>query len=225
MMIDLFISHASEDKDSVARPLATALRHRGWLVWFDEFELKLGDSLRRSIDQGLAEAKFGLVILSPSFFSKGWPQRELDGLVAREVAGPNTKVVLPVWHRVDHADVLRYSPPLADRLAAITTADGGIDRIVDQIEDVLGSRPVRVGTDLYIRDKSIVSYGRGITSPPSQKPNRQRAKERRRRASERANAAAGEPAQPRILSEELRIGRSDPCWCGSGKKFQRCHGS
>lgn len=53
MDYDLFISHASEDKDHVARPLAKHLQDLGLRVWLDEFELTLGDSLRRKIDHGL----------------------------------------------------------------------------------------------------------------------------------------------------------------------------
>lgn len=64
---DLFISHASEDKEKIARPLAEALRKEGFKVWYDEFTLKIGDSLRRSIDYGLANSRYGLVILSPNF--------------------------------------------------------------------------------------------------------------------------------------------------------------
>jgi WD40 repeat protein len=143
MTPDLFISHASEDKDAVTRPLAQALRSRGWSVWFDEFELTLGDSLRRKIDDGLAEARFGLVVLSPNFFAKEWPQRELDGLTARETAG-SEKVILPVWHEVDNEYVARYSPTLADKLAVRSTA--GIPAIVDQIERVLGTPGLRAPT-------------------------------------------------------------------------------
>jgi len=69
---DVFICHASEDKDAIARPLAEALRERGHVVWFDEFELEIGDSLRQEIDRGLARSRFGVVILSPSFFEKKW---------------------------------------------------------------------------------------------------------------------------------------------------------
>lgn len=118
---DLFISHASEDKASVARPLAAILSKQGLRVWFDELSLTLGDSLRRKIDQGLAESRFGLVVLSKAFFSKEWPKRELDGLVAREIG--EFKVILPVWHGVTHADVCQFSPTLADKLAA-NTGDG-----------------------------------------------------------------------------------------------------
>ncbi|HUF99820.1 MAG TPA: DUF1883 domain-containing protein, partial [Ilumatobacter sp.] len=80
---DVFISHASEDKDAVARPLAVALQAAGVSVWFDEFTLRIGDSLRRNIDHGIAKSRFGLVVLSNAFFAKGWPQYELDGLVTR----------------------------------------------------------------------------------------------------------------------------------------------
>lgn len=117
---DAFISHASEDKDEVARPLAEALKELGFWVWYDEFTLEVGDSLRQSIDKGLINSRFGIVILSPSFFAKQWPQYEMNGLVAREIEG--TKVILPVWHQVDKKDVLRYSPPLADKLALSTSS-------------------------------------------------------------------------------------------------------
>ena len=80
---DVFISHASEDKDAVVRPLAHALSDGGLRVWYDEFELRIGDSLRRKIDLGLAKSRFGVVVFSRSFFGKGWTNYELDGLVTR----------------------------------------------------------------------------------------------------------------------------------------------
>lgn len=116
---DVFISHASEDKDAFVRPFARALREAGLRVWYDEFTLSLGDSLRRSIDRGLARSRFGIVVLSPSFFAKDWPQRELDGLVGLEVEG--RKVILPLWHNIDLAGVRGYSPTLADRVAGLTS--------------------------------------------------------------------------------------------------------
>lgn len=123
---DVFICHASEDKDDVARPLAEALRDAGLSVWYDEFTLRVGDSLRRSIDSGLAESRYGVVILSPSFFEKEWPQKELDGLAAREVNG--VKVILPVWHELTREEVVSHSPMLADRVAANTRR--GLERVV-----------------------------------------------------------------------------------------------
>ena len=95
---DVFISHATEDKDAVARPLAISLVSRGLRVWYDEFELRIGASLRRNIDLGLARSRFGVVVISPSFFAKNWPQYELDGLVTREMNGE--QVILPLWHEI-----------------------------------------------------------------------------------------------------------------------------
>jgi hypothetical protein len=111
----LFISHASEDKRDFVAPLATALTAFGVDVRYDEYELKLGDSLNRSIDAGLARSDFGLVILSKSFFTKNWPERELSGLVSREMTGQ--KVILPIWHQIAFQDVVGYSPSLADKFA------------------------------------------------------------------------------------------------------------
>lgn len=95
---DVFIAHASEDKDDVVCELAQALQQADLRVWYDEFELKTGDSLHRKIDKGLANSRFGVIVLSRSFFSKGWTNYELDGLVTRAVTGE--QVLLPVWHNV-----------------------------------------------------------------------------------------------------------------------------
>jgi hypothetical protein len=134
---DLFVSHASEDKDGIARPLAQALAARGVTVWFDEAVLELGDSLRRKIDEGLTQCKYGVVILSPRFFAKEWPQWELDGLVARETAS-GEKAILPIWHQIDRDAVTRHSPLLAGRLAA--RSSDGIEAIVEKIMAVLKRR-------------------------------------------------------------------------------------
>lgn len=133
MVWDIFISHASEDKDAVARPLADKLIQHGLNVWYDEYTLTLGDSLRRSIDKGLAGSRYGLVILSPHFFEKEWTQKELDGLVAREDG--SEKRILPVWHNVTRKDVVSFSPPLADKLGVSTTK--GLEHVVREIIRVL----------------------------------------------------------------------------------------
>lgn len=116
---DVFISHASEDKESFVRPLAEALESFGVKVWYDEFTLSLGDSLSRSIDLGLSRSRFGVVVLSSSFFAKGWAEYELRGLVANEL--DRAKVILPLWYKVTRREVLSYSPPLADKFAIMAT--------------------------------------------------------------------------------------------------------
>lgn len=122
MLYDAFICHASEDKASFVRPLAKMLSKHHLTIWYDEFSLNVGDSLRQAIDQGLAESRFGIVVLSPAFFRKGWPQRELDGLVARQVS-EDRRLILPIWHNITQAELLRVSPPLAG-VVAINSADG-----------------------------------------------------------------------------------------------------
>jgi formylglycine-generating enzyme required for sulfatase activity len=138
---DVFISHASEDKEDVASPLAEALRREGLRVWYDEFTLRVGDSLLHSIDHGLANSRYGIVILSPHFFAKQWTQKELAGLAAREVSGE--KVILPVWHNITAEQVREYSPTLADRVAV--SSDRGLEHVVGELLRVIRptSEPVR----------------------------------------------------------------------------------
>jgi hypothetical protein len=119
---DVFICHASEDKDELVRPLAAALKAEHIDVWYDEFSLKVGDSLRQSIDRGLAGARYGIVILSPAFFQKPWTQWELNGLVARMMQ-ERRRLILPVWHRVGLSEVMEASPSLAD-IRALHSKDG-----------------------------------------------------------------------------------------------------
>ena len=112
---DAFISHASEDKQEFVKPLAEKLSGLGLKIWYDEFELKVGDSLRGSIDRGLVNSKYGIVVLSKYFFLKNWPQYELNGLTAREI--DSRKVILPIWYGIIKRDILKYSPSLADKIA------------------------------------------------------------------------------------------------------------
>lgn len=133
---DVFISHASEDKDDVVRPLAAALKGHGLEVWYDEYELKIGDSLRRKIDSGLAKSKFGIVVLSKPFLSKGWTNYELDGLVTKSVT--QEQVLLPIWHNISKKEVIDYSPSLADKLAR-NTAMHTVDEIAEEIAEVINA--------------------------------------------------------------------------------------
>jgi hypothetical protein len=131
---DVFISHASEDKDEVVRPLALALKSEGLSVWYDEFELKIGDSLRRKIDKGLANSKFGIVVLSKEFIRKGWTNYELDGIITKSVSGE--QIVLPIWHNITKKEVIDFSPSLADKLAR-NTSSYTVEEIASEIAEVI----------------------------------------------------------------------------------------
>ena len=129
---DVFISHASEDKDKFVGKLANELS-KTIRVWYDEFTLTVGDSLRESIDKGLAKSRYGIVVLSHNFFAKKWPKRELDGLMALEREGH--KVILPIWLDIDEEGIKQYSPLLADRVAA--KASDGLEKVVEKILKIL----------------------------------------------------------------------------------------
>lgn len=134
---DVFISHASEDKAAVAEPLAAALRGHGLRVWLDKTELRIGDSLRRKIDYGLAHSAFGVVVLSKAFFAKGWPQYELDGIIGRSVDGDQR--LLPIWHEISRDEIAKLSPSLVDKIArntAVTTIVEISDEIAEVVNDV-----------------------------------------------------------------------------------------
>ena len=136
---DVFISHASEDKDDFVRSLANALVNKGLRVWYDEMTLSMGDSLRQKIDNGLANSRMGLVVLSPAFINKGWTNYELDGIVTRAVSGE--QILLPIWHNIIKQQVVDFSPSLADKVAR-STATHTIKEIASEIADLLNSKTV-----------------------------------------------------------------------------------
>lgn len=155
----IFISHASEDKDTIARPLANLLVESGFRVWFDEFSLKLGDSLKAKIDEGLSLADYGVVILSPSFFSKQWTRDELDGVVAMEHMRKK-KVLLPIWHDLEFNDVASYSPTLAGKVAIKSSE--GINKVVESIVTAINNHQVFKSSDELERKTIYVPARRDL---------------------------------------------------------------
>ncbi|WP_066725649.1 toll/interleukin-1 receptor domain-containing protein [Sphingomonas pituitosa] len=137
---DVFISHASDDKKALVRPLANALADFGVKVWYDEFSLKPGDSLQASIDKGLGKSRYGLIILSPSFIGRPWAEREFRGLTTLALAGRSE--IIPLWHQIDRDAVLDFSPPLADMVAILTADRTAVDLAIQLLMHI---RP-----DLYL---------------------------------------------------------------------------
>lgn len=133
---DVFISHASEDKESIADDLVNELKSRGITVWYDDLEIRWGDSLRDKIDKGLAKSRFGIAILSPNYIAKGkyWTKTELDGLF--QLDSIHGRVLLPIWHNLTKQQVMDYSPMIAAR-KALNTASMTIVEIADELEGLL----------------------------------------------------------------------------------------
>ena len=131
---DVFVSHASEDKDDVVRALVLALQSEGLSVWYDELVIQIGDSLRRSIDAGLSRSRFGVVVISPAFIAKPWTNYELDGIVSNSISGKQK--MLPIWHNVGREEVLSFSPSLADKMAR-STSKVSVEDIASEIASVV----------------------------------------------------------------------------------------
>jgi hypothetical protein len=137
MLWDVFISHASEDMEEVARPLATLIRGKGFRVWLDEQQLRLGDSLSRKINDGLAFSRFGVVVLSDSFLKKDYPQKELQALLARQSS--DDRYILPVLHHIDQSALTRKLPLLSDLLAVST--ERGIEHVAAEVAKAISDIP------------------------------------------------------------------------------------
>jgi len=133
----VFLCHASEDKESVVRPVKAALFARNINSWIDEAEITLGDSITSKVNKGLANAEYVVVFISPSFIRKPWPVRELNAALNRE-ARTGRKCVIPIVihypdERVDYAGFL----PLAeDKLYGVW--DGNSDRLAEAIARSIG---------------------------------------------------------------------------------------
>lgn len=111
----------SESDNSLEIPVIIGIR-----------EVKIGDSLRRKIDKGIAKSNFGVIVISRDFINKGWTNYEIDGLITRAVNGEQT--MLPIWHNITKQELIDYSPSLADKLARSTT-DFTVEEIADEITD------------------------------------------------------------------------------------------
>ena len=127
---DIFLSHASEDKEDFVRPLAARLKENNIKAWYDEFEIQWGDSIRESIDEGLKKSKFAIIVLSKNYFKKSWTSNELNGYFTFDSV--EAKRILPIWYNVTKEDVANYSPILADRLGV--DPQEGIEGIIQKVK-------------------------------------------------------------------------------------------
>ena len=152
MTFDAFISHSWEDKDDFVRELAEKLQEQRIEIWYDEFSLKIGDSLRQSIDYGLSKSRFGIIVLSKHFIKKRWTNWELDGLLQRQNNSENN-LIIPIWHNIDKQDIIEYSPSLADKVAIKSSI--GISNVVKQIDKIINPK----GSTLIVAREYLISNG------------------------------------------------------------------
>jgi hypothetical protein len=151
MRWDIFVSHATEDKKEFVEPLVAKLISMGLRVWYDSYTLTIGDSLSQSIEQGIKDSKYAVIVLSQSFFVKKWTRMELNAFFSLERNDENT--ILPIWHNIGVDEIRTYSPLLADRVAL--TSQRGVDYIANEIyKKISGNKAELVRDEKYNRYKN-----------------------------------------------------------------------
>ena len=131
---DAFISHASEDKETIVRELSQTLEKFHVKVWYDEFTLKVGDSLSKTIDNGLLNSNYGIIIISKHFLNKKWTDYELRSLISK--IENEKKIILPIWHEITQKEIKDFSLYLAD-IIGIETSKFTIKQIALKLLEVV----------------------------------------------------------------------------------------
>ncbi|MCB2196994.1 MAG: toll/interleukin-1 receptor domain-containing protein [Bacteroidetes bacterium] len=155
-----FISHASEDKEQFVRKLYHYLTKLGLKIWYDEFTLKVGDSLSKSIDIGLKDSEYGIVIISKAFLEKNWTDYEYRSLLTREINGE--KVILPIWYNITKEEISKYSLYLVDKFAIIAT-ENNINQVALKLLEVIEPN-IYKNISRYLYYKKLISEAEPSTA-------------------------------------------------------------
>ncbi|MDP2131164.1 MAG: toll/interleukin-1 receptor domain-containing protein [Erythrobacter sp.] len=117
---DVFLCHAWDDRQTVAKELNDLLESRGVRVWFSEKDIGLGEPFMRSIDRGLANSRVGIVLVTPAMLRTlprgGVADKELSALLAGER-------LVPIVHQTTYDALREVSPLLASRNGLNTAED------------------------------------------------------------------------------------------------------
>ncbi|HRW21979.1 MAG TPA: toll/interleukin-1 receptor domain-containing protein [Bacteroidales bacterium] len=132
---DFFICHDTRDKKTVADPLYNELKKMFVKVWYDKYSLEIGDSLTESIEKGIRECRYGIIILSKNFLSnEKWAKYELQSLKTKQIIG-NKKTILPIWHGINEDDLKEYSYWLIDKVGGNTNE--GFELLAKKLRDIV----------------------------------------------------------------------------------------
>ncbi len=129
-MYDVFISHASEDKSEIVRPIFDACKARNLSVFLDEKELGWGDSLTEVLNHALGKSKLFLAVLSKNSIDKKWPRREINTALARQIDG--RQKFLPLIVGEPNMDNLGLTSDLL-----FVRWDNKPDEIANKLEEIL----------------------------------------------------------------------------------------
>jgi hypothetical protein len=154
---DAFISYASED-ETFASEIAGALRGQGISVWYAPVTLKIGDPLRRSLEDGMRQSFAGILLVSPQYIAKQWTEYEFDTLIRQYIE--EKKKILPIWHNIAKAQVDSFSTGLTGIVALKSDLD--FKHIIDNIVYSLsGAAPTQAGIPSYESPIFRFFQGRG----------------------------------------------------------------
>lgn len=132
-----FLCHASEDKETVRR-LAADLMAAGIDVFFDEWEIRSGDSLRRKIDDGLGKCTHFIAVLSPVSIQKPWVNAEMDAAFVRKMDSEVTFIALRLGLGVERL------PPLlkGSHSPALNQYDQDVQSLISDIHGISRKPPL-----------------------------------------------------------------------------------
>lgn len=130
---DVFLCHAWDDRQGVAKELHDLLESRGVRVWFSEKDVGLGVPLLRAIDKGLANSRIGIVLVTPALLrrlpAEGIADKELSALLARER-------LVPVVHGTTYEALREVSPLLASR-TGLNTAENPMADVAAKLAELV----------------------------------------------------------------------------------------
>lgn len=113
-MYDVFLCHASEDKEAIVKPLYSELRELGLNVFLDSEEIGWGDSLVDIINKALHKSKYVIAVMTENSVEKKWPQKEINAVLSNEIKNGKNKL-LPLIHG-DAEEILGENFLLSEKL-------------------------------------------------------------------------------------------------------------
>jgi hypothetical protein len=129
---DVFISHAVEDKESIANELYDRLKESTRLrIWYSGKKLIPGESIEKTIYKGLRRSRYGIAILSPTYLRKNWTTQELHSLLFRE--RDKDHVIFPILHQITLDEIVEKYPFMRDRYCI--SSNKGMDNVIRAITD------------------------------------------------------------------------------------------
>lgn len=130
---DVFLCHAWDDRQGIAKELHDLLESRGVSVWFSEKDVGLGVPLLRAIDKGLANSRIGIVLVTPALLrrlaAEGIADKELSALLARDR-------LVPIVHDTTYEALREVSPLLGSR-SGLSTAEEPMVNVAAKLAELV----------------------------------------------------------------------------------------